>query len=145
MYEEIFEYINWDAVPCKEYFKFDIEEVDKELLKDFDITIKYYNNNYCFILKSEGNGILLKELLQVNEYIFSKDEGYFLNGKKYIKLSSFKLFFGYMRFAKVRNKTKKIEELKDLIKKHNLNIEITKYKSGYRADIIEVGEEALCD
>lgn len=148
MYEQIFEYINWDAVPCKkydyfnEYFSFDIEEVSKELLRDFEIKIQYYHNKHYFILESEGNGILLKELLQINGNMFcyeNPEEGYFNHKTKqaYIKLSTFKILFGYMRFSKIKNKTKKIEELKELIKKHKLNIEITKYKHGYRADIVE--------
>ena len=143
MHEQIFNYINYDAIPYKdhfgEYFNFDINDVDKELLKDFGITIKNYG--FSYILASEGNGVLLKELLEVNKYHFTTDnpiQGYFDGKNYYIKLSTFKLIVtNYMRFSKVRNKTKKIEELKELIKKHNLNIEITKYKSGYRADIVE--------
>jgi hypothetical protein len=145
MYEKIFEFINYDALPYKkydnfgEYFNFDINDVDEELLKDFGIVIKDYG--YSFILASEGNGVLLKELLEVNKYLFTTNnpiQGYFDGKNYYIKLSTFKLIVtNYMRFSKIKNKTKKIEELKELIKKHKLNIEITKYKNGYRSDIVE--------
>ena len=148
MHEKLFKYINFDSLPipkndvAKRYLSFDIEDVNKEMLKDFDINIKYYYNKTSYILQSEGNGILLKELLDIDNIsfcFFDPVEGYFnyKTKKSYIKLSTFKILFGYVRFAKVKNKTKKIEELKELIKKHKLNIEITKYKHGYRADIIE--------
>lgn len=146
MYEQIFKFIHYGGVPIKKHdcdigcIEFDIENVPKEFLEDFSIEIKKFPGQW-YDLYSEGNGVLLKELINVDDYAFSyidPEEGYWEKGKQYIKFGTFKKFiFGSCRFSKIKNKTKKIEELKELIKKHKLNIEITKYKHGYRADILE--------
>lgn len=146
MYEQIFGFIHYGGVPIKKHdcdlhcIEFDIESVPEDFLKDFSIEIKKFPGQW-YDLYSEGNGVLLKELLKVDDYAFcyiNPEEGYIKNKKQYIKFGTFKKMFGYMRFSKIKNKTKKIEELRELIKKHNLNIEITQYKKGYRADIITI-------